>query len=197
MASPPAASPSCGGPPRMQGTPGDEWALLAGVWVGLALQLLRRLKKVTRDEHETEMAKLKLPWEVEASLREGKHCMLSPLADRSCLLVLAHLRRCCGHEPRSHFSAKAFFWAAISQVCVHDGAVLSFMMDKEAAASYSEAGWLDDFGSFKTQAAQWFDYAMADSGFSSSHHPPSRPATRAARCALWPRCSVSPTWARR
>lgn len=94
--------------------------------------------------------------------------MLSPLADRSCLLVLAHLRRCREYEPQSHFHARALFWAAISQLCVHDGAVLSFMMDQEAAALCSEAGGPGSFECFQSQAAQWFDHAMNDLGLNSS-----------------------------
>jgi len=117
-----------------------------------------------------------LPEWIEASLREGKHCMLSPLADRSCLLVLAHLRLCQDEfdsESQSLFDVKAFFWAAISQLFVHDGAVLSAMMSQELAMMRQERYIPDTGGSrcfqcFQKQASVWFDHAMSDSGLKSS-----------------------------
>lgn len=120
----------------------------------------------------------KLPEWIEASLREGKHCMLSPLADRSCLLVLAHLRRCQDefeYESQPLFDVKAFFWVAISQLFVHDGAVLSAMMRNELAMMRGDAARSipDTHGSrcfqcFQEQASVWFDHAMSDLGLKSS-----------------------------
>ena len=102
----------------------EERSSLVRTWIGLALQLLRRLRLISCGTFREETARLGLPSGELTNSLGGRHCMLSPIAGRSCPLVLAHVQVL--PEGRNSLTETVLFGVVLSQICIHDGAVLSY-----------------------------------------------------------------------